>query len=401
MPDAQRSTRIVVVAPHPDDESLGAAGTMARARDEHAEVRVLFMTSGDGFRQDAARYYLSLDVGPEEYLHLGYERQEEARRALAELGVGREQVAFLGLPDGGLDVLWRQAWSGQPWTSPTTGADRVPYWTAWRPDLPYCGADAVALLTEWFRAWTPDIVIMPSAFDRHPDHWATNALVSAALLQLPQGARIARWGYLVHWPRWPLPLVYRPQKPMRYPRWLERQRPLKVVPLTDAQRDHKRQALLCYESQVELIKPFMMAFVRSTEVFLPEAVVSQTRAGDRYQLWTEPASGAHPVRAVVFERTEGAHQFTLALARPAPPTMTVELTLHVASLPSGHGTWQFGSSGASLPVGWTVDRAERQWRLRWPVSWYRGQSLVMAGIQIFQGGRWAGQFPVTVMEVGA
>ena len=42
-------TRLMVFAPHPDDESLGAGGLIQRVLNSGGQVRVVFMTNGDGF----------------------------------------------------------------------------------------------------------------------------------------------------------------------------------------------------------------------------------------------------------------------------------------------------------------------------------------------------------------
>ena len=44
-----RTTRLLVIAPHPDDEALGAAGLIQRVRARGGSVRVVLLTSGDGF----------------------------------------------------------------------------------------------------------------------------------------------------------------------------------------------------------------------------------------------------------------------------------------------------------------------------------------------------------------
>src|SRR5215831_11579943 len=43
------ATRLLVFAPHPDDEVLGAAGLIARVRSQGGAVHVVLLTSGDGF----------------------------------------------------------------------------------------------------------------------------------------------------------------------------------------------------------------------------------------------------------------------------------------------------------------------------------------------------------------
>src|SRR5262249_9672320 len=43
------TTRLLVLAPHPDDEALGAAGLIQRVVGAGGSVRVVLMTSGDAF----------------------------------------------------------------------------------------------------------------------------------------------------------------------------------------------------------------------------------------------------------------------------------------------------------------------------------------------------------------
>src|SRR5262245_41050295 len=42
-------TRLLVVAPHPDDEVLGAGGLMQRVHEGDGEIRVVYLTDGEGY----------------------------------------------------------------------------------------------------------------------------------------------------------------------------------------------------------------------------------------------------------------------------------------------------------------------------------------------------------------
>ncbi len=266
--------RIMIIAPHPDDEALGAGGIIYREAQKGNDVRVLFVTAGDGFVQDAERYYFLLHVTPEEYLHLGYERQLEAERAMAHLGLKSDEIVCLGFPDGGLDWLLLHFDDVKPFKSPTTGDTGVPYINIPTYKVPYTGRNLVDLLDRELRAFQPDILVTPLLVDQHPDHWATSAFATLALLQCrARGESWAKaalhYGYLVHWTGWPLPLGYHPELATEMPpalkshpfiAWHQEYYPEGTI-------EAKRRSLLAHESQVELIKPFLQAFARRSEIF--------------------------------------------------------------------------------------------------------------------------------------
>jgi LmbE family N-acetylglucosaminyl deacetylase len=86
--------RVVVVAPHPDDETLGAGGSLAAwAAAGGTDVVVVAVTDGEGSHPG------SPTLGPEE---LAVRRRDERRGALAALGLGDAAVVRVGLPDGGV-----------------------------------------------------------------------------------------------------------------------------------------------------------------------------------------------------------------------------------------------------------------------------------------------------------
>lgn len=80
---------VLVVAPHPDDETIGCGGALARHVDAGDRVRVAFLTSGE----------LSDKERPPEEVKA--EREREAQAAAGVLG-GCE-LEFLRLPDWGIE----------------------------------------------------------------------------------------------------------------------------------------------------------------------------------------------------------------------------------------------------------------------------------------------------------
>jgi LmbE family N-acetylglucosaminyl deacetylase len=77
---------MVVIAPHPDDETLGAGGLIALERRRRVPVQVVAVTDGEAAYSDAVR--------------LGDIRREEQELALGELGVATSNIVRLAIPDG-------------------------------------------------------------------------------------------------------------------------------------------------------------------------------------------------------------------------------------------------------------------------------------------------------------
>lgn len=84
--------RLLVLSPHPDDETLACAGLMRAAAHAGLEVHLLAATDGE------ACYPGDTDWTPQ---RLREQRPNEVALALSALGV-HAQVRRLGLPDGGL-----------------------------------------------------------------------------------------------------------------------------------------------------------------------------------------------------------------------------------------------------------------------------------------------------------
>ncbi|GEM_PF-6093073 len=118
--------RVLVLAPHPDDEVLCCGGLIRRALDAGAEVYVAWMTSGDGFEMDELVLRRGRRVRPEDLRTLGERRMREARAAAAELGVPQANLFFLGYPDRGLRHLFLENFY-VPYRSPYTRLEAVAY----------------------------------------------------------------------------------------------------------------------------------------------------------------------------------------------------------------------------------------------------------------------------------
>ena len=95
-----RGKRITVIAPHPDDEMLGAGGTLIRARHGGASVRCIYLTSG---RPPAEVETETAEVAR----HIGY-RTEFMRYGVDAIPVTDESVTAFGksLSEEAMDCLF-------------------------------------------------------------------------------------------------------------------------------------------------------------------------------------------------------------------------------------------------------------------------------------------------------
>ncbi|MFC6345199.1 PIG-L deacetylase family protein, partial [Nocardioides hankookensis] len=87
--------RIVVVAAHPDDESLGTAGLLATASDLGISVELVLATAGE------ASHPQSPTLPPD---RLARARLAESRAALAEVAAG-SATTYLRVPDGQVEAF--------------------------------------------------------------------------------------------------------------------------------------------------------------------------------------------------------------------------------------------------------------------------------------------------------
>ncbi len=261
--------RVVVVAPHPDDETIAAGGLLRRLVAAGATVHVVFVTSGDGY-PDAVRAALhGRDPSPADYRAYGGLRRREALVAARRLGLSRDAVHFLAFPDGGLDALWQSHWArDRPYTSPYTATDSPPYPGVVDPHLEYDGQDLTAALVHVLAPVRPTLVVMPHPDDVHLDHAATARFVVEAVERLQ--ARhllphdLALLTYLVHDPMWPptraetaaLP----PPSRIHDTQWL-------ALPLSPDEQAAKAAALHAYASQLAIMPDLLARFLRPNELF--------------------------------------------------------------------------------------------------------------------------------------
>lgn len=276
--------RVLVLAPHPDDETLAAGGLLQRALRAGAQVRVVLVTDGENNPWAQRASERRLLIGAADRARFGACRRAESLAALDRLGVPRECVHFLAFPDQGLtDLLVADAARG-------------------------CDALAPHLLE-----WRPTVVAAPTAADLHPDHSALAVLTRLTLGRRGGDGGPRELAYLVHNPALRLTAA-----------------PAVTLLADDGERDRKRAAILSHASQMHLRGPWLRSFGGGHETFLaapwpagaPHPVESLRHDGDDILLAirTRPRPRSFGARTLLL-LSEGAAGDTVAhaLAMPAWP----------------------------------------------------------------------------------
>jgi LmbE family N-acetylglucosaminyl deacetylase len=258
------ATSLLVVSPHPDDETLCCGGVIQRVVGAGGRVTVVWLTSGD-----AARINLILmgrSLFPREAIarELGAQRMGEARIATARLGVASAGQLFLGYPDGGLLELLGTHRT-VPYTSPTTGAAAVPYPAALFPGHAYTGESLERDFVAVLERVQPTLVLAPTPLDSHPDHRAAGLL--AQLLAVRHAPPPAMRYWIAHGGQgWPSPRDLLPGLPLT-PAPLAAPLAPVAFALEPAEEDAKLLALRAYQTQMRVMAPFLLSFVRTNEQF--------------------------------------------------------------------------------------------------------------------------------------
>jgi LmbE family N-acetylglucosaminyl deacetylase len=278
------STRLLVLAPHPDDEVLGAAGLVRRVVAAGGSVRVALMTSGDAFPEGVELATHIRRPKPRDFRNYGSLRERETIAAMQILGLNRAHILFLGFPDGGMCLISSEDVSRKAaFESPYTGRIEPPPSEQLIRGVTYRGSDVRRELKSLLIAYQPTLVVLPHPEDLHPDHCATSIFGAKALETIARtvrpSPRVLR--YLIHYDRWPnldddraVPLGPPPAFPPAEGEW-------RTLTLTPAEAALKQRAIAAYPSQALVIGRLMHAFERPNELFVEGPVLS------RHECWCD------------------------------------------------------------------------------------------------------------------
>jgi N-acetyl-1-D-myo-inositol-2-amino-2-deoxy-alpha-D-glucopyranoside deacetylase len=250
LPAFSAQTRLLVIAPHPDDETIANGMLIQRVRAAGGAVKIVLLTAGENNPWPQRWLERRLRIGAADRQRWARRRQIELGQALQQLDIPVASLQTLAWPDMGVtDILLRS------------------------------GSGAVAELAAAIRAFHPDIVAMPSIDDRHPDHGSAYVLTRLAL---------------AHWSAAPLQLAYLIHGHSAHERLVE-------VAGTPEQSAIKLQALHAHHSQMALSGSRMRRLAGRAERYAPVLPASPTPCD--VLPWQPPAWLRPALRLSVVDRS--------------------------------------------------------------------------------------------------
>jgi LmbE family N-acetylglucosaminyl deacetylase len=197
--------KIVIVAPHMDDEALACGGLIAKLPRKDG-VHIIYAT--DGMKSPAPIIPGRDKISPD----LGKTRMQESIEAMRLLGVPESNLHFLGLPEAQLKKHLSSLRN---------------------------------LMGTTIRTIAPELILIPFRYDRHPDHLAVNLAVVSDFRQGDMQPTLIE--YFVYY-RWRL----MQKRDIR--RYIRPQFLFKLEIGDVAQQ--KRRALDCFTSQTTIYYPW-------------------------------------------------------------------------------------------------------------------------------------------------
>jgi LmbE family N-acetylglucosaminyl deacetylase len=240
-PAVNSASRLMLIAPHPDDEALACSITLHRVVRAGGAIRVIYATDGDNnpWPQRVLERKWRLNAADRE--RWGKLRRDEALAALRVLGVRASDARFLALPDQGLTNLLK--------------------------------CDCQSVLERFatiIRDWSPTHLLVPSTADTHPDHSALAVMLRLVLLELP-GSQMSVWSYAVHG-----------ESPAFFARTQQHRQ-------SEAETAIKVRAIRCHKTQIKLSRRRFLAYATRPERLLKLRARETTIAdGSIRSIWRQP-----------------------------------------------------------------------------------------------------------------
>jgi LmbE family N-acetylglucosaminyl deacetylase len=285
LPAFTKADRVLILAPHPDDESIGTAGVIQQALSAGATVYAACYTNGDANELAFIIYEKRITFFKGEFLHMGEVRRKETIAALRFLGVDEDKISFLGYPDVGTMQIMLKFWGAvKPYRSLLTRVTNVPYDENLSPGAAYTGENILKDIKTVLTKARPTKIFVSHPLDTNGDHQSLYLVLRVALWDLEGRLRRPEvYPYLVHWRGWPRPRRFNPESALMPPdNFAQSQVAWQKTDLSEEQIKRKHEALGLYKSQIPYNPFYLKSFARKNELFgdQPFIILKPTKDAD-------------------------------------------------------------------------------------------------------------------------
>lgn len=299
LPTFSAQTRLLVVAPHPDDETIATGLLIQQVLAAGGEVRILLLTAGDNNPWPQRWLERRVWIGAADRQRWGRRRHTEMLQALQCLGVPAQALHTLGWPDMGVTDM-----------------------------LLHAAATAAPMLAAAIHQFRPSLIALPALDDRHPDHGSAHVLVRLALAGQSDPPRLL--AYLVHGHACNGSFI--------------------EIHGSAAQSANKRKALAAHRSQMALSGNRMRRLAAMPERYLDLLAMP---AGSSLPLPWQPPRWLWPWLRLSVVSEGGAQSWRW---RQAPLRRASDGAYHLTASADMAGAPSFARLALALPTVWIFDR---------------------------------------------
>ena len=182
--------RILILAPHPDDEVIGTGGVIQQAVKNNIPVKIVYLTNGDNNELAFIVYEKRIVFKRKAILHMGELRRQESIASAKSLGLKENQLTFLGYPDFGTQEIFTKYWGDvAPYKNLITRVNKVSYKECMSYGSLFVGESILRDLKKILLDYKPTKIFVTTPVDTNRDHRAFYLFLRVALWDL-QGKRV-------------------------------------------------------------------------------------------------------------------------------------------------------------------------------------------------------------------
>ncbi len=249
-PSLNQSDRLLVVAPHPDDEVICNGGIVRYAVENHIPVKVVVVSDGDDTKNSPLI------------------RHNETINGTKILGLNEDNIIFLGYHDGSIRNLLNDNWNyNTPFTAPD-GSTNSHYPYSYQQNATYCGNNLASNLETVINDFHPTIIVYPSGDDEQLDHQATSGFIEYVTIKTEYNG--SKYTYLLHLPpNWPYQRSYYPDYYLTPPNELinvENGPKWYFFNINTINERLKEEAMYAYKTQITS-SSYLLSFLRKNELY--------------------------------------------------------------------------------------------------------------------------------------